>query len=253
MKLMPNNQKPSVSVYWDCQNVHINPYLARYLKIFAESRGELVALKAYAYWRKENLDFEQRLHELGYDCIDVSITKKNSVDEKLINDCKKQLDRDPSSLLIIVTGDGDFAPLVRQYKAEGIPVIIFAQSRRKMSEKLQKLADEFYGVDQLPELFEVSEQIAPNTISYSDAIACLQESIETALNKGKPAIISRISNLMRNNPKFPNYQKYSSVLTPDAKPFSSFTKFIKAAQKDGIIEMRLNGDLPELFLVKSSP
>jgi hypothetical protein len=58
---------------------------------------------------------------------------------------------------------------------------------------------------------------------------------------------------MRNNPKFPNYQKYSSVLTPDAKPFSSFTKFIKAAQKDGIIGMRLNGDLPELFLVKSSP
>ncbi len=251
MKLMPNNQKPSVSVYWDCQNVHINPFLAQYLKIFAESRGELVALKAYAYWRKENLDFEQRLHELGYDCIDVSITKKNSVDEKLINDGKKQLDRDPSSLLILVTGDGDFAPLVGKYKAKGIPVIVFAQSGKE-SQKLKKLADEFYLVDQLPELFELSKQIAPNTISYSDAIACLIESIETALNKGKPPIISRISNLMRNNPKFPNYQKYSSVLTPDAKPFSSFTKFIKAAQKDGIIGMR-HGDLPELFLVKSSP
>jgi uncharacterized LabA/DUF88 family protein len=252
MKLMPNNQKPSVSVYWDCQNVHINPFLAQYLKIFAESRGELVTLKAYANWLQENRVFAERLQELGYDCIHVSITKKNSVDEKLINDGKKQLDRDPSSLLILVTGDGDFAPLVRKYKAKGIPVIVFAQSGKE-SQKLKKLADEFYLVEQLPELFELSEQIAPNTISYLDAIACLIESIETALNKGKPAIISRISNLMRNNPKFPNYQKYSSVLTPDAKPFSSFTKFIKAAQKDGIIGMRLNGDLPELFLVKSSP
>lgn len=250
---MPNNQKQSVSVYWDCQNVHINPYLAQYLKIFAESRGNLVDLKAYANWLQENRVFAELLQELGYDCIHVSITKKNSLDEKLINDGKKQLDRAPSSLLILVTGDGDLAPLVRQYKAEGIPVIIFAQSHHKMSKKLQKLADEFYGVDQLPELFEVSDQIAPNTISYSDAIACLIESIQIVMQKGKRATLSYVNQIMRDNSSFPNYQNVSSIRKPDGMTFSRFRKFIKAVQKDGIIGVRLNGDLPELFLVKSSP
>jgi uncharacterized LabA/DUF88 family protein len=252
MKLMPNNQKPSVSVYWDCQNVHINPFLAQYLKIFAESRGELVALKAYANWLQENRISAERLQELKYDCIHVSITKKNSVDEKVINDGEKQLDRDPSSLLILVTGDGDFAPLVRKYKAKGIPVIVFAQSGKE-SQKLKKLADEFYFVDQLPELFELSEQIAPNTISYSDAIACLIESIQIVMQKGKRATLSYVNQIMGDNSSFPNYQNVSSIRKQDGMTFSRFHKFIEAAMKDGIIGIRLNGDLPELFLVKSSP
>ena len=251
MKLMPKNQKPSVSLYWDCQNVHINPYLAQYLKIFAESRGELVALKAYANWLQENRVFAEGLQELKYDCIHVSITKKNSLDEKLINDGKKQLDRAPSSLLILVTNDGDFAPLVRQYKAKGIPVIIFGS--RNISQKLQKLADQVYFVDQLPELFEVSEPIAPNTISYSDAIVCLIEAIKIVMQKGKRATLSYVNQIMGDNSSFPNYQNVSSIRKPNGMTFSRFHKFIEAAMKDGIIGMRLNGDLPELFLVKSSP
>jgi uncharacterized LabA/DUF88 family protein len=251
MKLMPKNQKHSVSIYWDCQNVHINPFLAQYFKIFAESRGELVALKAYANWLQENPVFPERLQELGYDCIHVSITKKNSVDEKVINDGEKQLDRDPPSLLILVTNDGDFAPLVRQYKAKGIPVIIFGS--RKMSKKLQKLADQVYFVDQLPELFELSEQIAPNTISYSDAIACLIESIQIVMQKGKRATLSYVNQIMGDNSSFPNYQNVSSIRKQDGMTFSRFHKFIEAAMKDGIIGMRVNGDLQELFLVKSSP
>lgn len=150
---------PLVSLYWDYQNVRVNrfnPYLARYCQTFANLQGDLFRQRIYANWRQEKLACEQRLHELNYDCIDVPTTEKQSVDKKLIADCQKELNSTLSAdILILITGDGDYINIVRQWKAKGKKVIIFANSKNA-KQKLLDLANEHYFVDEkLPELFEV--------------------------------------------------------------------------------------------------
>ncbi|MDJ0554470.1 MAG: NYN domain-containing protein [Microcoleaceae cyanobacterium MO_207.B10] len=154
---------PLVSLYWDYQNVHVNrfnPFLARYCQTFAHLHGDLIRQRVYAYWRQEKLACEQRLHELNFDCIDVPKTEKQSVDQKLIADCERELYSTLSAdILILITGDGDYINIVRQWKAKGKKVIIFANSKNA-KQKLVNLADEYYFVDKkLPELFEVKTKI----------------------------------------------------------------------------------------------
>lgn len=243
-----SNNKTSVSLYWDCQNVHVNPYLAQYFLIFGSQQGRLICQKAYANWRHENLSYEQRLHELGYDCIDVPTDAKQSVDRKLIANCNSEIAHNLSGdILILISGDGDFAKLVKQWKAKGKKVIVFANSEESASQNLVQLADQHYFVDrQLPELIEETQ--TSTTISYSEAVECLKEAIQTALNQGKPAIMSRASNLMYKNNRFPKSQKVSCILTDSGSKFSRFSQFVNAVAKEGKIGIRTQGNLSELFL-----
>lgn len=157
------NRPLSISLYWDYQNVCINrfnPYFARYCQTFANLYGSLLNQRVYSYWRKENESYEQRLYELGFDCIDIPTTEKQSVDKKLIADCERELYSTLSAdILILITGDGDYKNMVCKWKAQGKQVLIFANSK-KASQKLLGLADEYYFVDQkLPELFAVQTKI----------------------------------------------------------------------------------------------
>ncbi|WP_199348833.1 NYN domain-containing protein [Microcoleus sp. FACHB-SPT15] len=52
------------------------------------------------------------------------------------------------NIVILVSGDGDFANLVRELQDKGKKVIIFAQPQ--VSQKLIILANEFYLVSQIP-------------------------------------------------------------------------------------------------------
>ncbi len=154
-----------ISLYWDYQNVRINrfnPYFARYCQIFANSLGSLLKQRVYSYWRKENESYEQRLYELGFDCIDIPTEEKQSVDQKLIADCERELSSTLSAdILILITGDGDYINIVSQWKAKGKKVIIFANSNNA-KQKLLNFADEYYFVDKkLPELFPVKAKIMP--------------------------------------------------------------------------------------------
>ncbi len=103
--------------------------------------------RVYSYWRKENESYEQRLYELGFDCIDIPTTEKQSVDKKLIADCERELSSTFSAdILILISGDGDYKNLVRKWKAQGKQVFILANSKNA-SQKLLCLADEYYFVD----------------------------------------------------------------------------------------------------------
>ncbi|NEN92055.1 MAG: NYN domain-containing protein [Okeania sp. SIO3H1] len=154
----------SISLYWDYQNVRINnsfnPYFARYVQTFANLHGSLSSQRVYSNWREENQSNEQRLYELGFDCIDIPTTEKQSVDRKLIADCEKELNSTPSTdILILITGDGDYKNIVLQWQDKDKKVIIFANSKNA-NQKLLSVAEEYYFVDQkLPELFEVKTRL----------------------------------------------------------------------------------------------
>ncbi len=144
-----NDPKSLVSVYWDCQNVRVSLQQAKCLLNFASTQGIVVIKRAYAYWRHENPSFEKALYELDFECINVASFKRNSLDHKLIADCKSSVLNNPDiEIIILVSGDGDFANLVRELKAKDKKVIVLAQPQ--VSQKLIKLADEFYLASKIP-------------------------------------------------------------------------------------------------------
>lgn len=244
-----NVQKPLVSIYWDCQNIGVNPYLARYLSAFANLQGCLVYQKAYANWRRVNLASEQRLHELDWDCIDVPLNIKNSVDNKLIADCRREVSNPSASdIFILVTGDKDFIELVQLLRDKGKKVIIFAQTNN-MSKRLAQIANASYFVDgKLPEL--VVNEVQLQTINYADAIKCLIAAIKTALKQGKPTRFELVNNLMRSNLGCSSYQGVSSIRKPDGTTFRKFSKFIEAVVAEGKVQVQAVGKFNELLLIE---
>lgn len=247
-----NHQKLKVSIYCDLQNVYLIQDKANLLLDFANSKGRLICQKLYYNSQcKNQASAKDKLKSLGFNCIDVPCPLKNSADNQLIADCLEDVDNHSSpDIVILVSGDGDFAKLVRILQKLGKKVIIFAQPGN-VKQRLKELAgDDFYFVDQLPEL--VVNKTNPQTtsvqsqITYKDAIECLIEAIKTALSEGKRTDFSYIGNLMRRSPHFPNCKKFPFVCKPDGTTILRLSKFVAAAVADGKIKMQNQ----ELFLIE---
>lgn len=245
-----NESNPLISVYWDYQNARLNPHQAKLLLDFANAKGRLVGKNIYYNSLCKNQAFvKDELASLGLNCLDVPCPLKNSADNQLIADCIGDVNNNLSpNKIILVSGDGDFAGLVRNLRRLSIKVIILAQ-RGNVKQRLKEIADEFYFLEQLPELVKDKTQIAlAHCITYNDAIEYLLETIKTALSQGKHTGLPLIDNLMRK--RFPNYQGAASILKKDGTPFSHFSKFVAAAVEDGKIKMQLVGKFQQLFLVE---
>lgn len=135
--------KNRVSIYWDFENVRV-PDRAECLIDFAQSRGDLITKKVYSHWHRETPAFEYALDRVGFERIDVQGEFENSADWQLESDCLKELFSSLSSdIIILVSGDQDFAFLVRQLQRYQKQVIIFGL-QNVTSYKLIRLADEFH-------------------------------------------------------------------------------------------------------------
>ncbi|OUL20359.1 NYN domain-containing protein [Nostoc sp. RF31YmG] len=244
-----SHQKLLVSIYWDYQNAKLSLEQIQLLLDFAKSKGCLI---------RQNLYYNSQCHNqcaaigniasLNFNCIDVPCPLKNSADNQLIADCLEDIDSNLSpDTFILISGDGDFVKLVRNLQKLDKKVITVAQNGN-VKQRLKELADEFYFVDNLPKI--VMNKTQPQTtlvqsqISYNEAIEYLTEAIKTALHQRKPTVFGYIDKLMRQ--RCANYQGASSVLTPNGKAFSRFSKFIDAAVKDGKVKMQNQ----QLFLIE---
>lgn len=187
-------------------------------------------------------------------CVDVPDHSENSADYRLMADCVLLFAPKPSpspNTIILVLEDWDYAGLICILKALGKKVIIFAQ-RGSENPRLIKLVgnENFYFVDELPQLVGNSNKTPPqNTaimsqINCKEAIEYLIEAIKTASSQGKPTVFGRIDKLMRQ--RCANYQGCSSISTDDGKKFKSFSQFIDVAVKDGKIRKQNQ----ELFLTE---
>lgn len=238
--------KPRLAIYWDVQNVRISPEKIKLLNQWLNQKGQIVLKKAYAYWRKENEKLEKLIYRSGFEPINIPSARKNAVDKKIIQDCQLETLNNPGiEIIILMTGDKDYLGLIKNLKSQGKIVIILAHHNVQITLKNQ--ADQFYNID---DLFKIEKlNLLPNQtnssseiISYEEAKHCLIAAIKMAQVKGKRAILSRVSNLMQNNPHFSHYQKGSLIRKPDGKNFSKFSKFVDAVIQEGIIQNR-NGEL----------
>jgi uncharacterized LabA/DUF88 family protein len=157
-----------VHIYWDLQNVHLTQKQAELLVAFAKSKGRLDCFKVYYNSQKRNqLLAKNNVEYLGCQGVDVRSKDKNSVDKALTFDWIKGVYIKPSpEIIILVSGDRDFAPLVSLMLNVGKKIIVFAQ-RSSESKKLIKLVgdDNFHYVDELPSLFVGNTQDKADKIS----------------------------------------------------------------------------------------
>ncbi|QIR41030.1 NYN domain-containing protein [Tolypothrix sp. PCC 7910] len=248
-----SQKKNHIGIFCDIQNVNSIKGKGHLVLKFARLRGRIHCKNLYYNSKhKDQTATKNILESLGFYCVDVPDTSPNSADYRLMADCVQLFTPQRSTIpniIILVLGDWDYAGLISMLQALGKKVIIFAQ-RGSVSPKLIKLVgdDNFHFVDELPQLV-ANETQAPNTvvkyqISYNEAIEYLTEAIKTALRKGKPTRFGYIDILMRQ--LCDNYQGYSSILTPNGKTFSCFSKFVDAAVKDGKVKMQNQ----QLFLIE---
>ncbi|MGB7709644.1 MAG: NYN domain-containing protein [Microcoleus sp.] len=157
-----------VDIYWDLQNVHLTQKQGESLIALAKSKGRLDCLKAYYNSQHQNqLLAKNQLEYLGFQGVDVRSDDKNSADKQLIFECIKRVAIKPSpEIIILVSGDRDFAGLISVMLAVGKTIIVFAQ-RCKASKKVINLVgdDHFHYIDDLPSLF------AGNTQNKADRLS----------------------------------------------------------------------------------
>ncbi|WP_375495407.1 NYN domain-containing protein [uncultured Nostoc sp.] len=252
-KKQASQKKDYTGIFCDIQNV---PSIIKFTNLvlqFAESNGTVSCKNIYYNsQRKDQVVSKNKLKELGFRCVDVPDSSKNSADKRLKDDCYEAVAFNPFlNKIILFSGDKDFAVLISILKAMGKKVIVFAQ-RGSASPKLIKLVgnENFYFVDELPQLVGNSNKTPPqNTaivsqINCKEAIEYLIEAIKTASSQGKPTVFDRIDKLMRQ--RCTNYQGYSSISTDNDKKFKSFSQFIDVAVKDGKVRKQNQ----ELFLTE---
>lgn len=243
MKVKNNESKNSqkslaIAIFLDSENVHQFNIASDLLK-FARQRGYVLILKAYSCnWNEKA---KNHLEKQGFECIQVenpNKKNKNAVDFQIAIDCFKPIKTNSyPDVIILVTGDCYSLIIQQNLKSENIKLIVFAR-RGSNCHSLKKEVDEFYYIDQLPDLVKNLDSETLQTeayISYEEAVKCLIEAIQTAIKSGKSTTIGLIAKLMCNNSKFPNYKNVSSIRKPDGSKFSKFTKFIDRVIEKGII------------------
>ena len=247
--------KPLVYIAWDFQNVKLksNKLLnfASNLLAFASNKGRLHY--KMVYYNSQHIDqasAKKNLDNLCFNWRNVPCTSKNSADNQLIADCIRRVAFKPSpDIIILVLGDWDFAGLICILRSLDKKVIVIGQ-RGSESKKLIKITDEFYFVDELPQLvmYKTEPQMAffQSQFNYEDAIDCLIQAIKTALGEGKRTDFSCIGKLMRRNPSFPTCKNFPSLCKSDGTKITCFSKFIDAVVKDGKIRTQNQ----ELFLIE---
>ncbi|BAY27200.1 hypothetical protein NIES2100_70220 [Calothrix sp. NIES-2100] len=248
-----SQQQNYIAIFWDIQNVSSIQGKGHLLLKFAESQGRIECKNVYYNSGHQNqVSAKNNLEVLGFKSVDVPDSSENSADYRLIYDCTQLFTPKSSpnpNIIILVLGDWDYAGLICMLKSLVKKVIIFAQ-QGSASPKLIKLvgSDNFYFIDELPQLVanetQLQTTVVDSQISYNEAIDYLTEAIKTALQKGKPTVFGYIDKLMRQ--RCANYQGVSSIMKPDGKPFSRFSKFVDVAVKDGKVKMQNQ----QLFLIE---
>ena len=250
-----------VAIFWDYENVHlsaqgINVPLAEAVIDYSEALGHICEKKAYSNWRNTSDTVVQALYSLGFEPIQVSMGKQNSVDVKLTVDCMSLVSENPSlKHIIIVTGDKDYIPLVTWLKKKRKRVVVIGRME-VVSEHLMLSAHEFVSLEELSkkEIEEVS--VTPiatkETISYEEGIECLIKAITIARNQGKTTRFEVIDQIMRIDPNS-KYDGAASVQKSDSETFRTFTQFITTVEEEGKVKTQVNEGFKELFLLEEDP
>jgi uncharacterized protein (TIGR00288 family) len=238
------SNKTLVAIYVDLQNVLSIQKEANLLLDFAKFKGDLVETKVYYNSQFQNQTAAiKKLKSLGFDCVDVPCLVKNSADNQLKSDLMDAIysDRSPD-IIILASGDGDFASQVRFLKEGGKKAIVFAR-RGNVKKQLKNLANQFYCIEELPELLTNKNQDKTtklqSQITWDNAVNCLIETLKSAAKQGKPTTLPYIGKQIRQSLSLSKKQKFV-VYKNDGSKITNLSKFVKELASHG--KLIVDGD-----------
>ena len=253
-----------VAIFWDYENVRVvahgvNAPMAESLIAYAEEKGHPRIKKVYANWRGIRDAITQALYSLGFEPVQVSMGKVNSVDVKLTVDCLSIAQDVPSiKFFIIVTGDKDYIPLVTRLRSLRKYVIIIGETD-VVSEHLLLSANDFVPLEQLSKMnlttgLSKISFTESKLLSFDEGVECLLEAITAARAAGKTTRFPVIDGLMRSSPNYNYIGAKKSIQKPDESgTFSSFGDFIEVAEAADKVKSYTIEGFQELFLPEENP
>ena len=258
-----NEIKNQIAIFWDYENIKviaegINVPLAEALLSYSKSIGHPYIKRVYGDWAKTNKIIIQALYSLGFEPIQVSMGKTNSVDVKIAVDCLDTAMLHPVlNCFIIITGDKDFIPVVNWLKAHQKEVTIISKPEN-VSEHLLMSADKFISLEEISKKFnqedvQTSETEEILNLEFDNAVKYLIQTIEKIRDQGKSTRYGVVDNYMRSSLDY-SYNGASSVLLPNKTgTFKSFSKFIEKVEEAGKIKTETIKGFKEIFLIEENP
>jgi len=258
-----NEIKNQIAIFWDYENIKviaegINVPLAEALLSYSKSIGHPYIKRVYGDWAKTNKIIIQALYSLGFEPIQVSMGKTNSVDVKIAVDCLDTAMLHPVlNCFIIITGDKDFIPVVNWLKAHQKEVTIISKPEN-VSEHLLMSADKFISLEEISKKFnqedvQTSETEEILNLEFDNAVKYLIQTIEKIRDQGKSTRYGVVDNYMRSSLEY-SYNGASSVLLPNKTgTFKSFSKFIEKVEEAGKIKTETIEGFKEIFLIEENP
>lgn len=184
MQARDGDDRPSVALYWDFENLHASLWEARQdepytrndnrfkvqeplidvqaVASLAATMGRLAIHRAYCNWQYFGR-YRDVLLQYAIDLVQMfppGGTAKNGADIRLSLDAMEDVSRHPHlGIVVIVGGDSDFMPLAQKIKAAGRRVVGIGD-RRSTSRHWAASCDAFHFYDSLAATPPVADSVA---------------------------------------------------------------------------------------------
>jgi len=251
----------NVAILWDMENVNpgSDSLFLEGLIEYGESKGRVVAARAYGNWNHAGLSkLAPSLTRRYFYLVHIPKGQKNSSDMVLVSDALEILRvSDHIDTFILVTGDSDFRFLVLSLRRAGKSIHIVCNTRNA-SEDLLSLADSYVDYRELvpggndeesgvkparqPEDKSAPEKVITPSMSKEDWFQMLAEAADLMLKKKtQPGIGSLKIRMKMLNPNF-DEKKLN---------FSHWSEFVAAAVKAGCVTIEGKGPEALVYPVAS--
>lgn len=210
-----------IAVFVDIENVQ--SFSVKALMEILLTHGNVVIRRVYGNILSMNQGMHEMLHEEGFDYCHVpsGASGKNASDIRLALEALDCANMDRTiNLVVLVTGDSDFIPLVHKLRERNIKVWGFSSTPNNTSSLFVKQVDSFRTIPPLaaknrrPPHHSIDDKLSSEVLS--DILAeLLKDNTKVQLSQVHSAIIRRFPGWIRGDRRFKTVLK--SLLRSDSK------------------------------------
>lgn len=222
----------NVGILWDIENV-TPPVGTNYVQAIIDTvskGGRLSYAMAFGDWNKENI--KNIAYELSTNNFELIHTphqnKKNSADMSLIANGVELIFKYPHiDKFVLISGDGDFRPLLLSFKKYGKETIVVCDITKNASEELVKMADDAIDyreiIKQMDEFEEMPDDADKNEniLTKEKAFELFKETVGILIRENKKPVSTSVKTRMR---------LFNKQFNENELGYSSWREFVEDAK-----------------------
>jgi hypothetical protein len=222
----------NVGILWDIENV-TPPVGTNYVQAIIDTvskGGRLSYAMAFGDWNKENI--KNIAYELSTNNFELIHTphknKKNSADMSLIANGVELIFKYPHiDKFVLISGDGDFRPLLLAFKRYGKETIVICDITKNASEELVKMADDAIDYREIIKQMDEFEEIytdtdkSENILTKEKAFELFKETVGILIQENKKPLSTSVKTRM---------QLFNKQFDENELGYSSWREFVEDAK-----------------------